>query len=78
MRLEERLIRDFELEILEDIDSKCLAVIFMGEKVNGEWLYECEREDLKHLFSGKMKGQEIEDICRENGYLFTVFITENK
>ena len=78
MRLEERLIRDFELEILEDIDSKCLAVAFMGEKVNGEWLYECETERIKHLFSGKMKEEEIEKICAENGYLFTIFIEEKK
>ena len=78
MRLEERHIRDFELEILEDIGSKCLAVSFMGEKVNGEWLYECETDRIKHLFSGKMKGEEIEKICRENGYMFTIFIEENK
>ena len=49
----------------------------MGEKVNGEWLYECETDSIKHLFKGKMKEEAIEEICRENGYLFTVFIKVN-
>ena len=63
---------ELELEILEELEIKSRAIVFIGKND----IYECDTDDFKHLFNKKMTMTQIEQICQEEGFLFSVFIEE--
>ena len=64
---------DLELEILEELELKSRAIIFMGKND----VYECETDDFKHLFNKPMPSSEIDNICQEEGFGFVIMIEEH-